>query len=215
MNREQKACTPPACQYDRNVETKAWRGPEVLFGLTYLYVQPGQSLLDIGIGTGLGSLPFHKAGLHIYGMDLSADMLEACRAKGFAEDLKQHDLLLAPYPFPDASMDHVISVGVLNHFSDLTVVFGEARRILHDEGTFGFMVLGRPAGESSQLVLDLSHTQAGKSVTLYRHGEEEVGSLLGDDFVLLKSVEFTVYLEGGQKNPAPAKTYVAKRKKRN
>jgi SAM-dependent methyltransferase len=212
MSSEQKACTPAACDYDRNVETKAWHGPEVAFGMVYSHVQPGQTLLDIGIGTGLGSLPFHKAGLHVYGMDLSTEMLETCRAKGFAKDLQQHDLLIAPYPYANASMDHVISVGVLNHFPELDVVFRETARILRDEGTFCFMVLDRPKEKTPEFVLDLNHVQPGKSVTLYRHGPEDVDSLLGDDFELLKFVEFTVYLEGGRKNAAPAKIYVTRRK---
>ena len=36
-------------------------------------------LLDIGIGTGLGSLPFAKTGLEIFGIDGSGEMLKCLK----------------------------------------------------------------------------------------------------------------------------------------
>lgn len=67
--------------YDDEAEATEWFGPEVAFGLTYKYIQHGQSILDIGIGTGLGSVLFRKAGLKVCGMDVSQEMLDACRSK--------------------------------------------------------------------------------------------------------------------------------------
>jgi|GEM_PF-5571654 len=69
--------------YDEEAEATGWFGPEVAFGLAYAHVHHGQSILDIGIGTGLGSALFKKAGLQVHGMDISPEMLEACRKKGF------------------------------------------------------------------------------------------------------------------------------------
>jgi 2-polyprenyl-3-methyl-5-hydroxy-6-metoxy-1,4-benzoquinol methylase len=68
--------------YDDEAEATGCHGPEVAFGLTYPYVQQGRSILDIGIGTGLGSVLYRKAGLKVYGMDASQEMLDACRSKG-------------------------------------------------------------------------------------------------------------------------------------
>jgi hypothetical protein len=58
-----------AATYDDEAEACGWFGPEVAFGLTYKYVQAGQSILDIGIGTGLGiySIPKSRAGSLWYG----------------------------------------------------------------------------------------------------------------------------------------------------
>jgi hypothetical protein len=42
--------------YDEVAEATGWLGPEVAFGLVYKHIQPGQSILDIGIGTGLVSV---------------------------------------------------------------------------------------------------------------------------------------------------------------
>ena len=68
--------------YDKQAEVSGWFGPEVVFGLAYTHVHPGQTILDIGIGTGLGSVLFRKAGLKIHGMDISPEMLDTCRRKG-------------------------------------------------------------------------------------------------------------------------------------
>ena len=71
-----------------------------------------QTVLDIGIGTGLGSEPFFRAGLRITGMDVSDTMLAVYRKKGFAERLVCHDLTHFPYLSLTVAFDHVISTGV-------------------------------------------------------------------------------------------------------
>ena len=116
--------------YDREAEATGWLGPEVVFGLAYEYLEPGQSILDIGIGTGLGSSLFSRAGLRVHGLDLSRRMLEVCQAKEFATELKQHDLTVTPYPYETASIDHVVSVGVLHFFQKLGPIFTEVARIV-------------------------------------------------------------------------------------
>jgi len=82
-----------ASKYDREAHETGWFGPEVLFDLCFEYVSPHERLLDIRIGTGLGSMPFARAGLEVSGIDGSAEMLEICRSKDFAEDLRKFDLL--------------------------------------------------------------------------------------------------------------------------
>ena len=42
-----------AAFYDDEAEVTGWFGPEVVFGLAYMHLFPGQSILEIGIGTGL------------------------------------------------------------------------------------------------------------------------------------------------------------------
>ncbi len=42
--------------YDQEAKATGWLGPEITFGLTYTYVNAGDRLLDLGIGTGLGSV---------------------------------------------------------------------------------------------------------------------------------------------------------------
>jgi len=197
-------CSRMANEYDSKKE--GWHGPEVVFGLVYEFIKPGQAVLDIGIGTGLGSILFHKAGLHVYGMDMSPQMLEVCRNKGFTEDLKVHDLTAEPYPYSDASFDHVVCIGVLNHFENLGVVFRETSRILKDDGIFAFIVADRKSNEESSFHVEHGEAQT----TMYRHSAELVNRLLEDsNFALVKGLEFSVsgHKEKGQ--PLRLKAYAA------
>ncbi len=216
---DQDALSSPrmANDYDRKAEEEYdWRGPEVAFGLSYAFVNPGESVLDIGIGTGLSSILFHKAGLHVYGMDVSPEMLEACRGKGFATDLKEHDLTVAPYPYHTASLDHAVCLGVLNFFGDLRPVFSEVARILRDDGVFAFVVGDRAPGEAAEFLVGPEHTESDSTVTMYRHGTEEVTGLLNDnDFALVRCLEFPVPMDRERTSVLRAKAYVARRKRRS
>ena len=200
-----------ARDYDRTAAEYGWIGPEIVFGLAYAHVNPGQSILDIGIGTGLGTQLFHKAGLNVYGMDKSPEMVEACRSKGFTAGLRQHDLTAVPYPFETDSMDHAVSIGVLNFFSDLQPVFGEVARIVRDGGVFAFVVGERAPGEPASFVVGPEHTQTGGSVTMYRHGTEQIGQLMeANGFTLLNSLAFTIPMDAEHKHLLPIKAYVVR-----
>jgi SAM-dependent methyltransferase len=202
--------------YDRKAEEYDWRGPEVAFGLSYAFVRPGESILDIGIGTGLSSVLFHKAGLRVYGMDASRKMLEACRSKRFAADLKEHDLTVLPYPYETASLDHAACLGVLQFFRDLRPIFEEVSRIVRDEGIFVFIVGDRAPGETAQIEVGPEHTQSDATMAICRHSPEEIAHLLGDnDFTLIRSLEFPVPMDPKRTRFLPAKAYVAKRKSRS
>jgi len=117
-----------AADYDQQVRAYGWWGHEALFGLCFEYVRAGEHLLDAGIGTGLASAPFARAGLQVSGFDASPEMLKRCRAKGFAVELKQADVMATPWPYPDASFEHVIACGVLHFLADLGPVFTKRRR---------------------------------------------------------------------------------------
>ena len=70
-----------AGEYDSLVKKYNSHIHELLFGMCFEYVKPGDSLLDLGIGTGLSSFLFTKAGLHITGLDGSGEMLKECKKK--------------------------------------------------------------------------------------------------------------------------------------
>ena len=120
--------------YDRQSQEHNWLSPDVLFGLTYEFTRAGQSLLDIGIGTGLSSILFHKAGLLIYGVDGSSEMLEQCAARALARELKEWDLHKSPLPYSAKFFDHVIANGVFHLFGDLKEIFDEVARIMKPLG---------------------------------------------------------------------------------
>lgn len=133
-----------AQNYDRQTVEYECYAHDVLFGMGFEYVRSGERLLDLGIGTGLASLPFAKAGLEVSGLDGSAEMLNVCRAKGFAQSLQCHDLLDVPLPYADQSFDHGIACGVFHFFGDLAPIIKEASRIIRHHGIFAFTVLAPP-----------------------------------------------------------------------
>jgi predicted TPR repeat methyltransferase len=197
--------------YAEETEATGWFGPEVLFGLSYAYVQPGQSVLDIGIGTGLGSDLFRKAGLRVYGIDISPQMLNACSIKGL-KTVKLHDLTKAPYPFAAESMDHVVCTGVMNFFSDLSPIFIEAARILRSGGLFAFVVGDRAEEEPGEITVGPEHAHTEEIVTMYLHSPKQIDSYIEKNgFSLIRNLIFTVFLDPERTIAIQAKAYLAKK----
>jgi predicted TPR repeat methyltransferase len=113
----------------------------VVFGMSFEYVRAGEKLLDIGIGTGLSSKQFADIGLKIYGLDISKEMLDVCRAKSFTEKVVQCDITGGVIPFSNRFFHHVICCGVLHFLGDLGLLFSEATRIQKKKGIFAFTIV--------------------------------------------------------------------------
>ncbi len=199
-------CGRMAEQYDKDKETHRWNGPNVIFGLSFSYIEPGQSILDIGIGTGLSSLLFHKAGLKIFGIDMSSEMLAVCKNKGISEELKIQDLTKTPYPFNESSINHAICVGVLNHFDNIEPVFSETSRILKDKGIFGFIVADRKNDEDA--IFEIQH--AGSCHKMYRHSYEQIQEYTKNTgFQILHELEFLISEINENEKKKVLKAYIA------
>ncbi len=176
-----------AHEYDYLAKESEFYASDILFGLLYEYVKKGQSLLDLGIGTGLSSLLFHQIGLKIYGIDISEEMLTLCREKGIAEELKKGDLTNT-LPYNDNEFHHVISVGVFLFFNDLTHFFEESQRVLKKGGTFSFMV------ESPQNTTTGVSQRYYEGITVYQHSQQYIHTLMKQyTFELLKKQSFQSY----------------------
>ena len=186
-----------ASEYDREVRETGWFGPEVLFGLCFECVSPRERLLDIGIGTGLASLPFARAGLEVFGIDGSAEMLEICRSKAFAEDLREFDLRDMPLPYSDDFFDDVICCGVFHLIGDLEPIFKEVFRVIKPGGIFAFNTLAETPEKGDWVV---SHSPQGYSeilsdwgVPVFMHSGGYTEKLLqGSGFDRLKELKFLV-----------------------
>jgi predicted TPR repeat methyltransferase len=197
--------------YDVEAAATGWRGPELAFGLARDHARAGQSILDIGIGTGLGSLPFRAAGLNVFGMDVSQDMLDACGRKGFTH-LKRHDLTDPPYPYQSASVDHAVCVGVLQFFSDLSTVFGEIARILKEGGVFVFVVGDRTENEAADVVVGVDSAKSDRPITMYRHTQRQIsGWANAVGFTSVSSVAFTMYQDRQKDRSFPARAYLVRK----
>ena len=200
-----------AAGYDEEAEATGWFGPEVVFGLIYKHIQPGQAILDLGIGTGLVSVLFRKAGLEVHGMDISPQMLDACRGKGFS-NLQLHDLSKPPYPYGSESMDHAVCAGVLHFFSDLSPVFEETVRIIRTGGLFAFIVGDRAEHEAHEIEVETEHTKSEKSMKMHLHSPEQI-----DNWVercglgLERSLAFDVFMDRERTKSMQAKAYVARK----
>jgi predicted TPR repeat methyltransferase len=198
--------------YDKEAVATGWYGPEVAFGLIYAHVHPGQSMLDIGIGTGLGTVLFRKAGLKVHGMDISPKMLDVCRSKGITS-LRLHDLSKPPYPYDSESMDHAVCTGVFNFFSDLSPVFQEASRIIRNGGLFVFVVGDRSEKEAHAIEVGGEHTKSEKTVTMFLHSEKQIAELLARyGFEPLRDLSFTVFMDRERTKSMPARSYLVRKR---
>jgi predicted TPR repeat methyltransferase len=212
MQNQDDADRKQAEQYDEEALATGWQGPALVFQLASRSIEPGQTILDIGIGTGLGSERLAQAGLHVYGMDISDDMLEICRKKGFTAGLVCHDLTIVPYPFSDASFNHVVSTGVFQFFSDLDRVFGEVQRVLPGGGMFIFITGDRRPGEPSEVVVGPEQSGIGVPVTMFRHTREQIeGWLAKNGFRFVDSVEFRMYMNRERQETFPVQAYLAQK----
>jgi ubiquinone/menaquinone biosynthesis C-methylase UbiE len=167
-----------ARQYDQKAIELKWLDPAIVFGLTYRFVKPGDRLLDVGIGTGLSSELFHKAGLRIYGIDFSPEMLSRCQSKQMTVDLKEHDLSDTPYPYPSNSMDHAVCTGVTHLFKDMSPIFHELARILKNNGTFAFIVADCEDTEKRVKMIKPRHHPHARKVPIYCYSEAHIQKLL-------------------------------------
>jgi len=205
-----------ASEYDNQARKTNWFGSEVVFGLAYEFVRSGNTVLDLGIGSGLSSILFHKAGLQVFGLDGSSEVLDICKSKGFAAGLKKHDLRDLPLPYPSRFCDHVISVAVLNSFKDLAPLFVEIARIIKAGGIFAFTVEEqKPGQEEGYAINRVEVSEKPKeetAVMLYRHSEAYIARLLSQNgFELLKTLEFVAFKYPAENKDVFFKAYVARK----
>lgn len=130
-----------AQEYDDQIKNYNCYLAEVLFGLSYEFIKKGDTLLDAGIGTGISSTLFYLAGLQIFGIDGSSEMLKICEKKRIAKELIQQELLVLPWPYPDNIFNHVICCGVLHFVRDLDKIFEEFTRVQKNDGILAFTVM--------------------------------------------------------------------------
>jgi len=205
-----------AQEYDVSASTNHWHGPEVLFGLMYEYLKPSQSLLDVGIGTGLSARFFHKAGLYIYGVDGSKEMLKICRKKNITTGLEKVDLKSSCDLFPGKRFDHIISNGVFHIIGDLEPVFIKVKSKIKEGGVFGFTVDDKVQNEKDGYkmskvdgIFEKKHSESG--IMIYKHKNTYVKNLLQRfGFELLKKLKFLAYLDEENEISYYFTAYIAK-----
>lgn len=131
---------PTCAGYDRWAEVyDAEDNPLVLLEgsriAPLLDIAAGQSVADVGCGTGRHALRLASAGARVTALDFSEAMLRRARAKPGAGAVRfvRHDLT-APLPLDDAAFDRVLCCLVLDHIPHLEAMFRELRRVCRPGG---------------------------------------------------------------------------------
>jgi ubiquinone/menaquinone biosynthesis C-methylase UbiE len=119
-----------AIVHDERSARRALREVEDLLGRP---VRARETVLDIGCGTGWLAAGLTRAlsGLQVNGVDLSQGMLEQARAAGAWPLLRADAQRL---PLATASVDLVVTRGVLHHLPDVPAALAEWRRVLRPGG---------------------------------------------------------------------------------
>jgi len=126
-------------------------------------VEPGQTVLDLGCGAGtdlLISAQMVGPEGRVIGVDMTKSMLTRARQSAAAMDLHNvelHQSLIESLPVEDASVDVVISNGVIDLVPDKDAVFGEIDRVLRPGGRLQIadVVIHKEVSEDARARIDL------------------------------------------------------------
>jgi ubiquinone/menaquinone biosynthesis C-methylase UbiE len=101
-----------------------------------------EAAADLGCGPGQLAIELARRspGLHVTGIDLSEEMIvrgqDKARRAGVADRVSFRRGAAQQIPFPDASLDLVVSTLSLHHWSDPVAVLDEIARVLRPGGCF-------------------------------------------------------------------------------
>jgi ubiquinone/menaquinone biosynthesis C-methylase UbiE len=97
----------------------------------------GKRVVDFGCGSGANSVLLTNRGAHVWGIDISEDLLRLARRRLAVSGREGGATFIAgsahDMPFPDNSIDMVFGIAILHHL-DLDLVSREVRRVLKPGG---------------------------------------------------------------------------------
>jgi SAM-dependent methyltransferase len=100
--------------------------------LELLGARSGEYILDLGCGDGQLSQRIAASGAHVLGVDASANMVEAARARGIEAEQANAELL----PFHDGTFDAVFSNAALHWVRNQDEMLAQVHRVLRTGGRF-------------------------------------------------------------------------------
>jgi arsenite methyltransferase len=175
---------------------------ESFAGVGYFFdladLQTGESVVDLGSGSGMDA--FYAADLvgptgHVYGVDFTQEQLDKASRLATEAGLAQvefREARIEALPLEDASVDCVISNGVINLCPDKNAVFSEAARVLKPGGRLAIadIISERPLTDAIVCNADLWASCIGGAAQqeLYLEAIESAGFTV--DHVRVNSYEF-------------------------
>jgi ubiquinone/menaquinone biosynthesis C-methylase UbiE len=126
-------------------------------------LQPDQTVLDLGCGAGTDLLiAAQMVGPqgHVIGVDMTPAMLDRARRSATEMGLTNvelHQALIETLPIADATVDIVISNGVIDLVPDKEAVFAEIDRVLRPDGRLQVadVVIHTEVSEDARARIDL------------------------------------------------------------
>jgi len=123
----------------------------------------GECVVELGCGAGMDTLIASRmvgAEGRVISIDMTPEMLDEARASATAAGATNIDFHLGyieQIPLPDASVDVIISNGVINLAPDKKRVFLEMHRVLKDDGRLqiGDIIVQKAVPESAKRNIDL------------------------------------------------------------
>ena len=112
--------------------------------ILYADLQPGETVLDVGSGAGIDTfIAARKVGPagHVIGLDMTVEMLERARSNQKIVGLTNVEFRegkVEEIPLEDASVDVIISNGVINLSTEKGQAFREMYRVLKPGGRLVF-----------------------------------------------------------------------------
>jgi len=110
--------------------------PGRLRAIERMDIQPGERVLEVGVGTGI-NLSLYPKNCSVIGIDFSEPMLEIARERAGRKDIRNVRLLqmdAADLKFPDNAFDIVYAPYLISVVPDPVRVAGEMRRVCRPGG---------------------------------------------------------------------------------
>jgi ubiquinone/menaquinone biosynthesis C-methylase UbiE len=110
--------------------------------------EPGEPLLEIGLGYGTVSQRLAEAGFAYHGLDIAGGPVEMVRHRLRMLDVANAEKRVVQgsaleIPHGDGTFGHVVSIGCLHHTGDLPKAVSEVHRVLAPGGTAMVMLYNR------------------------------------------------------------------------
>jgi SAM-dependent methyltransferase len=96
----------------------------------------GRDVLDVASGEGYGSAQIAQVARSVIGLEYAGETVRLARANFSRDNLQFVNGDARSLPFPDASVDIVVSFETIEHFAGQTAFVAEVHRVLRPDGCF-------------------------------------------------------------------------------